>query len=93
MKDGCAESIIDFAIARRLLGEDGGVLHLGAEAEPATRTSSLFKAFVSGDIRGHYFKSAMEGWRLDSFTPVRSQSERTVQRCWHWAVEAGESFT
>jgi len=33
MKDGRADTIIDFALERNLLGEDGGRLHLGAEAE------------------------------------------------------------
>jgi ATP-dependent Lhr-like helicase len=33
MPDGCADAIIDFALEKNLLGEDGGRLHLGAEAE------------------------------------------------------------
>jgi ATP-dependent Lhr-like helicase len=33
MQDGRADSIIDFALAQKLLGEDGGRLHLGTEAE------------------------------------------------------------
>jgi ATP-dependent Lhr-like helicase len=33
MRDGRADDIIDFALKRNLLGEDGGRLHLGAEAE------------------------------------------------------------
>lgn len=33
LQDGRADAIIDFAMAQNLLGEDGGRLHLGAEAE------------------------------------------------------------
>lgn len=33
LRDGRADAIIDFALEQRLLGEDGGVLHLGTEAE------------------------------------------------------------
>lgn len=33
LKDGRADAIIDFALEQNLLGEDGGRLHLGTEAE------------------------------------------------------------
>jgi ATP-dependent Lhr-like helicase len=33
LQDGRADAIIEFALERNLLGEDGGVLHIGTEAE------------------------------------------------------------